>query len=35
MARSLTARITLSLTLFVVLAVGWYFGLIEPSGGPR
>jgi hypothetical protein len=34
MARSLTARIALSLTLFAVLAIGWYCGLIQPSGGP-
>lgn len=29
--RTLTARVLLSLLLFVVLYVCWYFGLIEPN----
>ncbi|MEP7244581.1 MAG: twin transmembrane helix small protein [Gammaproteobacteria bacterium] len=30
MVRALTWRISLSLALFAVLMLGWYFGLIEP-----
>jgi hypothetical protein len=30
LARALTVRITLSLVLFVLLMLAWYFGLIAP-----
>lgn len=30
MVRALTVRITLSVALFVLLFVGWFFGMIEP-----
>lgn len=30
MVNSLTVRIALSVTLFVLLFVAWYFGLIQP-----
>jgi len=30
MVNSLTVRISLSVALFVLLFVGWYFGLIQP-----
>ena len=30
MVNSLTVRISLSVALFVLLFVAWYFGLIEP-----
>jgi len=30
MVHSLTLRISLSVALFVLLFVGWYFGLIQP-----
>ena len=30
LARALTVRITLSLVLFVMLMLAWYFGLITP-----
>ena len=30
MMNSLTVRIALSITLFVLLFVAWYFGLIQP-----
>ncbi len=30
--RALTVRISLSVALFVLLFVGWHFGLIEPHG---
>jgi Protein of unknown function (DUF2909) len=30
LARALTVRITLSLVLFVLLMLAWYFGLISP-----
>lgn len=30
MVNSLTVRISLSVVLFVLLFVGWYFGLIQP-----
>jgi hypothetical protein len=30
LARALTVRITLSLLLFVLLMLAWYFGLITP-----
>lgn len=30
MVNSLTVRITLSVALFVLLFVGWYFGLLQP-----
>ena len=30
MMNSLTVRIALSVTLFVLLFVAWYFGLIQP-----
>jgi hypothetical protein len=33
-AKALTVRITLSITLFVLLMVGFYFGII-PSNGLR
>jgi hypothetical protein len=32
MARALTIRISLSLALFVLLLIAWYFGLISPHG---
>jgi hypothetical protein len=32
MARALTIRIALSLALFVLLLIAWYFGLIAPHG---
>jgi hypothetical protein len=32
MARALTVRITLSLLLFALLMLAWYFGLISPHG---
>jgi hypothetical protein len=32
MARALTLRITLSLLLFALLMIAWYFGLISPHG---
>jgi hypothetical protein len=32
LARALTVRITLSLVLFVLLMLAWYFGLISPHG---
>jgi hypothetical protein len=32
MARALTVRITLSLLLFALLMIAWYFGLITPHG---
>lgn len=35
MVNSLTVRISLSVALFVLLFVGWYFGLIGPRAvGP-
>ncbi len=30
LARALTVRITLSLVLFALLMLAWYFGLISP-----
>ena len=30
--RALTVRITLSVVLFALLMLGYYFGLIEPTG---
>jgi len=30
MVNSLTVRISLSVLLFVLLFVGWYFGLLQP-----
>jgi hypothetical protein len=30
LARALTVRITISLLLFALLMLGWYFGLITP-----
>ena len=30
LARALTIRITVSLVLFALLMVAWYFGLIQP-----
>ena len=32
LVRALTVRIALSLALFVLLMLAWYFGLIEPHG---
>jgi hypothetical protein len=32
MVRALTVRISLSVVLFLMLMVGYYFGLIEPMG---
>jgi hypothetical protein len=32
MARALTVRIGLSVTLFILLMVAWYFGGISPHG---
>jgi DUF2909 family protein len=34
MVRALTWRIGLSVGLFLLLLLGWYFGLIQPHGGP-
>jgi len=37
LARALTVRITLSLVLFALLMLAWYFGFISPhnlQGGP-
>jgi hypothetical protein len=31
--RALTVRITLSVVLFILLMLGYYFGLIEPIAG--
>lgn len=33
MVQALTVRISLSVALFVLLLVGWHFGLITPHGG--
>jgi Protein of unknown function (DUF2909) len=36
LARALTVRIVLSLALFALLMLAWYFGLISPHGlSPR
>ena len=39
LARALTIRITVSLVLFALLMIAWYFGLITPhplqGGAPR
>lgn len=35
MARALTIRIALSLLLFALLMLAWYFGLIAPHGVQR
>ncbi|HEY2402109.1 MAG TPA: twin transmembrane helix small protein [Steroidobacteraceae bacterium] len=32
MVRALTVRISLSVALFVLLMIGWYFGGITPHG---
>jgi len=32
MARTLTARVALSITLFCLLMAGFYFGIIPPQG---
>ncbi len=32
MVRALTARISLSVALFVFMLIAWHFGLIEPHG---
>jgi uncharacterized BrkB/YihY/UPF0761 family membrane protein len=32
LSRALTVRITLSLVLFALLMLAWYFGLISPHG---
>ncbi len=32
MARSLTIRVALSITLFVLIMLGWYTGLLVPHG---
>jgi Protein of unknown function (DUF2909) len=32
LVRALTLRITLSLLLFALLMIAWYFGLISPHG---
>jgi DUF2909 family protein len=32
LARALTIRIALSLALFALLMIAWYFGLISPHG---
>jgi hypothetical protein len=32
MVRALTVRISLSVVLFLMLMLGYYFGLIEPMG---
>ena len=37
LARALTLRITVSLVLFALLMIAWYFGIISPhslQGGP-
>lgn len=33
MVQALTVRISLSVALFVLLLLGWHFGLIAPHGG--
>lgn len=33
MVNSLTVRISLSVALFVLLFIGWFFGLIGPNQG--
>lgn len=33
MVQALTVRISLSVALFVLLLLGWHFGLITPHGG--
>jgi len=35
LARALTVRIALSLALFALLMLAWYFGLISPHGLAR
>lgn len=32
LARALTLRIGLSIALFILLMIAWYFGLISPHG---
>ncbi len=32
LARALTVRIAISLALFALLMIAWYFGLISPHG---
>jgi hypothetical protein len=32
MARALTVRIALSVALFILLMLGWYFGALSPHG---
>ena len=34
MARALTVRVALSVTLFVLLFVAWFLGLIQPNAAP-
>jgi hypothetical protein len=35
MARALTIRVALSITLFLLIMIGWYTGLIAPHGAAR
>jgi len=32
--RALTIRVALSVTLFLILMIAWYLGLIEPNATP-
>jgi hypothetical protein len=32
MARALTIRVALSITLFLLIMIGWYAGLLVPHG---
>lgn len=34
MVNSLTVRISLSVALFILLFIAWFFGLIQPNQGP-
>jgi hypothetical protein len=34
MARALTIRVALSVSLFILLMIAWYLGLIAPHGLP-
>jgi hypothetical protein len=34
MARALTLRISLSIGLFLLVAIAWHLGLISPHSGP-
>jgi cytochrome bd-type quinol oxidase subunit 2 len=34
MANALTVRISLSIALFVLVAIAWHLGLVSPHAGP-